>query len=118
DRVGYGSAQLHDIGMLVVAPGALQRPDVELLRGQHLAARRVDARRWTDLEAQQACQSAHLDRFAERHGDLSEIGDALGMIRRARRYWRRQEWNKARAVSFRGDHDPLKGFPSICWTEL
>ena len=116
--VGHGGLQLHQIGLLVVAVGALERLDGKILRAQELAAGVADAGRGAQLDGQQARQHGDVDRLREGQGDLVEIGDAVGVIRRAARNRHRQQRNQPRVQSVGLDVDVLQRLPGIRRTKL
>ncbi len=116
--IGNGILEAHDIGLLVVALGALQRANVEVARAQRLRALGRNARRLAQFDRDETRERGHVDRLRKSERDLVEIGHGIGAIGGRRRFRRRQQRDEFRASVLRLQLDALQRLPGFGRTEL
>ena len=116
--VGDRRAEAHDVGLLVLALGALERANVEITRAQRLRTLGRNARRLAQFDGDEPRERRHIDGLCEGQRDLVEIRHGIGVFGRRCRFGRGQKRDEFRARILRLHLDALQRLPRFGRAEL
>ena len=116
--VGHGASELHEVGLLVLRLGALQRADDEILPAQRLPPGGADAGRGAQFERQQAVERGQIDGLVEGHGEMVEIGDRVRAVGGRCGGGRGEQRHEPRVKPLAGEGDAAQRLPRIGGAEL